>query len=163
MRIIGPLDQKPFYGVAVAAMAGLLLGGAMKPVLRDSDDPEGPQMLGPTSGARAEVVDNRSAFAAYRYGIPDWVIGSDWLRPAYPEPEPPPEEPAAESYEVAAWEPPEPQAADYPEPEPEPEPTAPVYPSMGGDILHGVGVVPPPPEPPPADGEDIAPGEPLAG
>src|SRR5687767_9170373 len=92
MRIIGPLDQKPFYGVAVAVVAGLMVGGAMKPTLRDSGDPEGPQLLGPKSGERIEFVDSRSSFAAYRYGIPEWVIGTDWLRPAYPEPQPMAEE-----------------------------------------------------------------------
>lgn len=161
MRIIGPLDQKPFYGVAVAAMAGLMLGGAMKPTLRDGSDPEGPQMVGPRSGERVEYVDNRSSFTAYRYGIPDWVIGTDWLARAYPEPAPVAEEPEPASYEVAAWEPPEPQAAAYSEPEPEPEPVEPSFPSMGGDILQGV-AAPSPGEPPPED-VPAEPAEPITG
>jgi hypothetical protein len=156
MRIIGPLDQKPFYGVAVAVIAGLMVGGAMKPTLRDSDDPEGPQQLGPKSGERIEFVDSRSSFAAYRYGIPEWVIGTDWLRPANPEPEPMAEEPEPAFYEVAAWEPAEPrQVASS---EPEPEPAVPSYPSMGGDILHGMGA-----EPPAPDDASEPPAEPLAG
>lgn len=160
MRIIGPLDQKPFYGVAVAAMAGLVLGGAMKPTLRAGSDPEGPQMVGPRSGERVEFVDNRSAFAAYRHGIPEWVIGTDWLAPAYPEPEPVAEEPEPASYDVAAWEPPEPQTVAYSEPEPEPDAVEPSFPSMGGDILHGVGV-PPPPEP--SEGVATEPAGPVTG
>jgi hypothetical protein len=146
MRFIGPLDEKPFYGVAVAALAGLMLGGSMKPVLRVSDGPEGPQMLGPVSGPRAQYIDSRSSFGGYRYGIPDWVIGTDWLKSPYPQAEEPPvEEPQEDSYEMAAWEQPQVLPAVYAEPEP--EPAEPTYPSLGGDILHGVGV-PPPPEPP---------------
>lgn len=160
MRIIGPLDQKPFYGVAVAVIAGLMVGGAMKPTLRDSDNPAGPQLLGPKAGERIEFVDSRSSFAAYRYGIPEWVIGTDWLRPAYPEPEPIAEAPEPASYEVAAWEQPEPRQVAYSEPEP--EPAVPSYPSMGGDILHGVSA-PQPAEPTALNDESAPPTEPLAG
>jgi hypothetical protein len=139
MRFIGPLDEKPFYGVAVAAMAGLLLGGAMKPTLRDREGPVGPQQLGPASGARAEFIDSRSAFSDYRHGVPDWVIGTDWLRPAYPPPLDETLEPETPSYEVASWDPPPPPTYAEPQPEPAPDPT---YPSMGGGILQGIGPAP---------------------
>lgn len=159
MQLIGPLDQKPFYGVAVAALAGLMLGGALKPTLADRGGPEGPQQLQPASGERVAFIDSRSSFASYPDGLPDYVIGTDWLQPAEaPVLEAPPEleEPV---YEVAAWEPPPPHETYE---EPEPEPSEPAYPSMGGDILHGLSR-PPPPGPPALEDADLQPAEPALG
>ena len=144
------IDPRAFYGIAAASAAGLLLGAVMQPTLRVSDGPEGPQSLGPVSAPRNYASDDRAAFASYRYGIPDYVIGADWLRPEQPafvefQPE------AATETAVAAWEPdavytPAAYVESEPDPAPEPAPE-PRYPSMGGDVLAGVGV-PPPPEPP---------------
>ncbi len=139
MRIIGPLDQKPFYGVVVAAVAGLMLGGAMKPDLNETALSRAPQLLGPVSADRAEFVGRTASVNDYPHGIPEYVIGTDWTRTTQ----------AAEAapddvtYEVAAWDPPAPlTVTDEPEAAgdaPEPESYEPAYPSVGGDILHGVG------------------------
>jgi hypothetical protein len=132
MRFFGEIDPKPFYGVAVVALAGVLAGAAMKPVLNIGDGPKGPQILGPESAPRMDRADGQgSGFAAYRWGIPEYVLGTDWTRPqevaqtedAWVEPE-------AAAYEAPAVEPVRYIAAHYVEPPREPV----VYPSMGGGI-----------------------------
>lgn len=150
MRIIGPLDQKPFYGVVIAAVSGLMLGGAMKPDLNETALSRAPQLLSPVSADRVEFVDSRSSTTAYRYGTPDWVVGTDWLRPAHAEQEPLPGPIADDGvYEVAAWEPPAPAYDPPAETVEHPEHEA-AYPSMGGDILQGVSA---------DDGADVDTGE----
>lgn len=148
MRFFGEIDPKPFYGMAVVALAGVLAGGAMKPVLDIGEGPKGPQILGPQSAAHVERVDSQgSGFAAYRWGIPEYVLGTDWTRPqeveqtadAWVEPE-------AAAYDPPAVEPVRFVAATYVEPPREPI----VYPSMGGAIADSPQVGTPPPEDPPS-------------
>lgn len=134
--------------MGVAAVVGLSLGGYMKPVLKISDGPEGPQLLMPVSAVRTAYVDHRGAYDSYRFGIPDFVIGTDWLKSfevvyAEPEPEPEPEH----VYETARYDSPPAPVIVYDQFEPEPK--APSYPSMGGGILANVAdeASPPPPAP----------------
>jgi hypothetical protein len=149
----GILDRKAYLGMSAAALIGLLAGAAMKPVLKVGDGPEGPQLLMPVSPHRAPYADDRLAFVAYPFGLPDFVIGTDWLQPfeTYDEPPPVSQEPPAEDYAYVAYEPPPPPPARE-----EVAPPPPSYPSLGGDILAGVAQPPPadeatPPQPEPAE------------
>lgn len=143
-----------YQGIAAASAAGLLLGGAIKPTLREIAGPDGPQMLAGISGDRVYRDGYSEAdFASWSGPTPDYVIGTDWLRPpayadvvAY--------EPPTYDYDDDAYEE-ELPPADYAAPPPyeladlEDRP-APRMPSLEGDVLAGVGV-PPPPEPPVED------------
>jgi hypothetical protein len=71
-----------FIGAAFVVALGLVGGAAMQPNLDAGDGPQGPQILAGQSGARAQDTDNPYAvFAAYPQTLPDYVIGSDWLKP----------------------------------------------------------------------------------
>jgi hypothetical protein len=157
-----------FSGIAMASVAGLLLGGAMKPDLGYGDRPEGPQLFAGWSGVRGETgpFDDGASWAAYGGQIPDYVVGTDWRTAstwpkdlvAY-EPQDPPN-----YYEKALAERPQHPVARY-EDEPREEP---VYPSMKGGAAYAEGQArdaaardqapPPPPEfdvdaPPEATGD----------
>jgi hypothetical protein len=153
-----------FTGVGMAAMAGLLLGGAMKPNLRGDDRPEGPQIFTGWSGVRSTgPFDPGMSFADYQGQIPDYVIGTDWKTvAAYAwqddlayEPEPPRDyyaEARAEPVEYAArWQ--------------EPPRAEPIYPSLSGGVAYHasarVAEAPSPPPPPSelAEIDDEAPPE----
>lgn len=154
-------------GAGAAAVAGLLLGGAMQPDLRGAAGPEGPQMTHRPMADRAgfQLFDSFRN-AGLRGDPPDYVIGTDWTRPA--------------AYDAGAFEdfggayappevdyavieftvpPPERDPVVWTEPAP-PEPTA--YPSVGGDIL--AALRPPPrveipsmaPAPPPTPAPEFA-------
>lgn len=150
-----------YQGIAAAAVAGLLLGGTIKPQLREISGPDGPQMLAGVSGQRVYRDGYGEAdLASWTGAPPDYVIGTDWLQPpTYPE--------------VAAYEPPayayddyspdEAPPAEFAGPPPReladleaPPPyeladlerrQAPRIPSLDGDVLAGVGHPPPPPPP----------------
>jgi hypothetical protein len=133
------LDRRAYCGMAVAASVGLACGGFMKPVLKVSEGPEGPQLLMPVSATRSPYFDERMAFESYRFGLPDYVIGLDWLKPFTVEDPPPlPAEEPVEAHEYVYDEP----ALPAPETPPEPPAREPVYPSLGGDILAGVAAAP---------------------
>ena len=148
--------RQAFYGMAIATVAGLVIGGASKPDIREMTDLDGPQLLSGQSGQRLGPGFNQTAsWTSYNGNVPDYVIGTDWTQPAYPvemaqaDPEP---EPAAMVYEA----PPVRAAPVKYQSEPAPPPS---YPSMGGDILSGIETAhaSPPPEdapeeaaPPPA-------------
>ena len=150
--------RQAFFGVAIAAVAGLVLGGASKPNLREGSHLDGPQLLSGVSGERSVPGFNQNAsWTGYGGQIPDYVIGTDWTQPAYPaefasaEPDPEPE-PARVAYEAPV----RPAVAPRYETAPAPPPT---YPSLGGDILAGLQAAEPPtisedapaePAPPPA-------------
>lgn len=140
-----------FAGVGVAAVSGLLLGGAMQPDLRGDERPEGPQIFAGWSGARSTgPFDDGLTLAYYKGQIPDYVVGTDWKQAiawqeapeiieaprdysAFDEPEP-----ATDVTEYAT-------EASWQEPAAEP----PTYPSMSGGVAYGADL--PPPPPPPAD------------
>lgn len=123
------------YGVAIATVAGLILGGAAKPDLREMTDLDGPQLVAGQSGERlGPGFQQTASWTGYGGQVPDYVIGADWIQPDQPvemaqaEPEP---EPARIVYEA----PPVRLAPVKYESEPAAPPS---YPSMGGDILAGM-------------------------
>lgn len=143
-------------GVAVFALVGIYAGAALRPTARELIDPEGPQSVSPVSGARAQATGGGSAFANYRYGVPDYVIGTDWLQPEVPEA---PQEPDEAAYKAPPYEPPAFAPMRDRPPEPAREPLQPRFPSMEGDIMATAPEppqapqppdAPEPPEPPPA-------------
>jgi hypothetical protein len=73
-----------FSGVAVAAAVGLLMGGVMQPDLRGSEEAEGPQILLAGGGPRSETGGGSTYLAAYQGKVPDYVVGTDWTKPAAP-------------------------------------------------------------------------------
>ena len=148
--------RQAFYGMAIATVAGLVIGGVSKPDIREMTDLDGPQLLSGTSGERlGPGIRQNASWTSYGGQVPDYVIGTDWTQPAYP-------------VEMARA-----------EPEPEPEPArvvdegppvrmapvkyvsevapAPSYPSMGGDILAGLQATDPSPPPEAASDEATTP------
>ncbi|MDP3854311.1 hypothetical protein [Phenylobacterium sp.] len=142
------IDRSAAIGVALFTLVGVGVGLAMKPGAQELIGPEGPQSLMPISGARAQFASNQSAFAGYRYGIPDYVIGTDWLQPEVPEA---PAEDVVADDEPAAYRPTQFVTVADREPEPDYAPPPPRYPSVTGDI-YAEAAEPPealePPEPP---------------
>ena len=140
-------DLSAMVGVALFAFAGLSAGAALRPSAREMIGPQGPQTLQPVSGERVEAIGGGTAFADYKYGIPDYVIGTDWLRPEVPI--------AAAETEDRGYEP-EPYVperfvtVEAPAPEVPREPPTPRYPSVGGDIYASAPDAPEPPQPPQA-------------
>jgi hypothetical protein len=125
-----------FTGVATAAMAGLLLGGMMKPNLGGDDRPEGPQIFAGWSGVRSTgPFDPGMTFADYQGKVPDYVVGTDWQAYAWKDeiaydPAPvrddydntPPEAPR--EYAQMRWQ--------------EPARVEPLYPSVSGGVAYDV-------------------------
>jgi len=136
-------------GVGLAAVAGLLMGAALRPDLNDHEI-GGPQQLIGGGGPRqvAEIQD--PGVAGYAGAVPDYVVGTDYLR-------------AREPVMVAArTETPEPQVPVYDSPddlplrvthatwrdEPRPPPR---YPSEAGNEVYDSDLPAPPPEPEDSD------------
>ncbi|HEY8572598.1 hypothetical protein [Phenylobacterium sp.] len=136
----------------MAAVAGLLLGGAMKPNLRGDDRPEGPQIFAGWSGVRSTgPFDPGMTFADYQGQIPDYVVGTDW-KAAYAWRDDIAYEPAPvrDYYEESREQPREYARSDLRWQEP---PRAePLYPSISGGVAYEasarVAEAPPPPPPP---------------
>lgn len=125
-----------FQGVPIVVVAGLLLGAVLQPQLALSDDPAGPQTLMGVS-ARREPTDMAWTSASYSGPVPDYVLGTDWLRPPSYAPveelAPPPED-IAPPPDFIAWTPPSEPIVDSEELVTAP----PAYPSETGDILAGL-------------------------
>jgi hypothetical protein len=132
-------------GAAAAAVAGIMLGGAMQPQLFFEDRPMGPQMFADGGGPRSTgPFDLRDAYTAYGGKLPPYVIGTDYAQTAYVEAPPV----ADERPQVARkdLEDPAPAAltrAGYGE---APAPVV-VYPSVNGGSAYGA-ETPPQPAPP---------------
>lgn len=133
-KLIDETDlRKLFAGAAGVAVAGLLFGAAMQPDLRAPGDGEGQQIQAGVSGVRTPY-DGTVAYSAYPNGLPDYVIGTDWLQPppadayaGFPEPTYDDyasafDEPAYEPVVVATWE--------------EPPRPPPHYPSLEGGVAY---------------------------
>ena len=146
--------KKLVSGVGVAAVAGLLLGGAMKPNRRGDERPEGPQIFAGWSGARSTGPFDDGLTLAYWQGqIPDHVVGTDWKQsiawreaPQVIEADPyadysafDDDAPEPVQYAMARWE------------EPPPEPVQ--FPSLAGGAAYGPDRLDTPP-PPPVDEYD---------
>jgi hypothetical protein len=117
-----------FYGIGVATISGLLIGGALRPTLAEGLI-GGPQIALGDSG-RMAYRDAEAGTSSYPYGVPDYVIGTDHLYQAasYAATD--------EGYVDAGW----PDAApDLPMIEPASyTPAAYQTPSEGGGILAGL-------------------------
>ena len=139
--------KRLFAGAAIAAIAGLTTGAAIQPAL-DADGVHAPQQLMGDGGVRTYVAGAEPGVGGYQGQVPDYVIGTDWMRP----------QPLAQevlTYDDRAG----PQQADdatthgatanaivprHWQDEPRP---APLYPSEGGATSYGADL-PAPPEPP---------------
>lgn len=136
-------DLRPvFFGMAIATVAGLVLGGAFKPVLRESSDIDGPQILAGVSGVRTPPgYDQATDWTSQDGRLPDYVIGADWIaRPDTPYAAEPVPEPEPDRVRPPREEPVRFPVVNYQE-EPTPPPN---YPSLGGDILAGLASAPTP-------------------
>lgn len=93
-RLIRTQDVKSLMlGAAGVAAVGLLCGAAMQPNLRAPGDAEGAQLQAGVSGPRAYgLADAGAAWTSYANGIPDYVIGTDWLQPPQYDASPPPDD-----------------------------------------------------------------------
>lgn len=142
-------------GVAVAAVSGLLMGAALYPDL-DAEGLKAPQLETPGGGHRSEIVDATAGVAAYAGRVPDYVIGTDALKPpqyetvAAAEGPPPETAEAGEASDVMAYAAPQIQPARWQE-----EPREPSrYPSERGNVVYAIDL--PAPPPPPGLGEEDA-------
>lgn len=120
-------------GAAVAATVGVLLGAAIHPDLAEGAA-KAPQIMTASGGAREAQVVSDAGVGAYAGKVPDYVIGTDSLKPpvvatvAYEEDAP------AEAGDVMAYEAPvEIRPARWTD---EPRP-APHYPSERGNTAYG--------------------------
>jgi hypothetical protein len=142
-----------FGGVSIAAVAGLLMGGAMYPDL-DQDKVEGPQIQMPGGGPRGEAALSQASISAYGDRVPDYVVGTDSLKPAqyqvlaYNDRAEPEYADTGDAVDVMAYEAPEVQPARYQEEPREPSP----YPSQRGNVAYEIDL--PAPPAPPAEGQD---------
>jgi hypothetical protein len=127
-----------FYGIGVVTLAGLAIGGALRPSLA-MDRIGGPQITIGDSGRQAYGdAEYQAVSNAYPYGVPDYVTGTDHI-----------DQPGDEiygleyGYQDAAW---REAASDLPIAEPAGynAVTLPTYdsevryPSLGGGILAGI-------------------------
>ena len=136
-------------GVAIASVAGLLMGAAMRPDL-DEHDAAGPQMLMGEAGARKVFTAYDPGVGAYQGQLPDYVVGTDWARQqAVPQPREVPLEDETVVYEDPS--PVEVAHTTYVD-EPRPEPR---YPSMRGNGEYEANLPPPPAPPDDVDGEPV--------
>jgi len=65
-------------GAALAAVLGIMLGGAMRPQLIFDGRPMGPQMFAVGGGPRST-----GPYASYSGNIPSYVTGTDYAQAAY--------------------------------------------------------------------------------
>jgi hypothetical protein len=132
-------------GAALAAVVGIMLGGAMQPQLAFDGRPMGPQMFAAGGGPRSTgPFDSGASYANYGGGIPEYVIGTDYAQAAYIEAPPIAEERRQVARNDA--EPPEPASFShvaYDEP-PLPQVT---YPSLAGGAAYDDETPAPPPPP----------------
>lgn len=139
-------------GVAVAAVSGLLMGAALYPDL-DAEGLKAPQLEAAGGGHRTELAAADAGVAAYAGRVPDYVIGTDALKPPQDKTlaaEAPPPETADDGYaaDVMAYAAPQIQPARWQD---EPR-EASRYPSERGNVVYAADV--PAPPPPPVDGEE---------
>ncbi|MDB5425773.1 MAG: hypothetical protein JWQ29_3189 [Phenylobacterium sp.] len=133
-------------GAALAAVAGLMLGGAMRPQLAFDGRPMGPQMFANGGGPRSTgPFDPGGSYAAYGAELPTYVIGTDYAQQAYVGAPPI----AEERRQIARndVEPPEPAPLARPAYDEPPLPEI-VYPSIAGGRSYGedAPAAPPPPD-----------------
>lgn len=143
-----------FSGVAIATVAGLTMGMAMYPEL-DLDKVEGPQIQMPGGGPRVDGPLSAAGMTTYGARVPDYVIGTDSLKPAqyqvmaYSDRAEPEYAETGDQGDVMAYEAPaEVKRATWRDEAREPS----SYPSEQGNLVHESDLAAPPT--PPADHED---------
>ena len=142
-----------FGGVSIAAVAGLLMGGAMYPNL-DEDKVGGPQIQMNGGGPRSDAAMSQASLSAYGGRVPDYVVGTDSLKPpqyevlAYNDRAEPQYADTGEAADVMAYEAPQAQPVRYQD---EPR-EATSYPSQHGNVASEIDL--PAPPAPPAEGQD---------
>jgi hypothetical protein len=150
--------RKLISGVGLAAVAGLLLGGAMRPDLRGDERPEGPQIFAGWSGVRSTGPFDDGMTIAYADGqLPNYLVGSDWKQSVAWRDAPQVIEAPPHDYSAFDDAEPEPEPVDYAMNGWQESAVAPApYPSMAGGVAYGVERSPEPP-PPPAFDDEVAP------
>lgn len=135
-----------FHGIAVATLAGLALGAALRPTLA-MDRIGGPQIALADTGRRAYGdAEYQSAASRYPNGLPDYVVGTDNLQQVAYETYGPEAYYQDASYQEDGWSPAD--DALPPEPAGYSSVTLPTYdaavryPSEGGGILAGIDQAP---------------------
>ena len=131
-------------GVAVAATCGVLLGAALHPDL-ERDRILAPQTLIAGGGQRSTAAsDDNAGLARYGDHVPDYVIGTDWVRPPVSTQLPVSEPQAAVIYASRAQLP----ERVIAQPHWSEERTEPVvYPSSAGGVVYEADLPAPPPPP----------------
>lgn len=131
-----------FYGIGVATLSGIMLGGALRPEII-MDRIGGPQIALGDSG-RAAYGDFDGGTTHYPNGTPDYVIGTDNLYAQVDYATAPETYYAEADWGGASADLPAIEPASYtPEPTPTPTYDAVVhYPSQGGGILAGFDAAP---------------------
>ena len=142
-----------FGGVSIAAAAGLLMGAVMYPDL-NAGTLKGPQILAGGGGPRDHSDASATGLSAYAGRVPDYVVGTDSLKPpqyevlAYAERAEPETADTGDQGDVMAYEAPaEIQPARWRD-----EPREPVrYPSQAGNTTYEADLPAPPPPPSASD------------
>ena len=152
--------RTPLIGAAAAAVTGILLGGLMHPTL--SADFVAPQTLIPGGGARDAAYAADPGVARYSGQAPDYVVGTDWVRPQAPE-APQMAMPVSDRVDDSSADRADLMAYTAHEDAPAhvvraslepPAPAATDYPSRTGGVMYEANL--PAPPPPPQDGEQAA-------
>jgi hypothetical protein len=138
--------KRLFGGAAIAVVAGLTIGAAFQPAL-DEDGIHAPQQLMSGGGVRTYAANLHQGVGAYPGQVPDYVIGTDWVRPAVPEQETLAydDRAATQADDAEAYA--EPASAIAPARWEDEPPEPPLYPSERGNTYYDADL-PAPPEPP---------------
>lgn len=145
--------KRLFGGAALATAAGLVMGLSLYPNL-DEDEVGGPQILMNGGGPRSDAPATYASVADYGARVPDYVIGTDSLKPpqyrvlAYSDRAEPEYAHLDEASGVMAYEAPEVSPANWRDEPAEPS----AYPSQRGNVALESDL-PAPPEPP-MEGEE---------
>ena len=132
-------------GAALAAVLGIMLGGAMQPQLALGDRPMGPQMFATGGGHRSTgPFDSDASYTSAGVELPSYVVGTDYAKAAYAE-APPIAQPRRQvaRNDATAEEPVAMTRAAYDAP----APIEVVYPSVAGGSAYDAETPPPPPTP----------------
>ena len=125
---------------------GVCLGAAMHPNLNAPGEVEGQQIQTGTSGARTYGYGSAVAYRTYDNGLPEYVVGTDWLKPPVQQAEPAGEDAYVEpaeaddmsTYAVSAYEPAAASitpASVFDDRAPQP----PRHPSLEGGVAYAIG------------------------
>jgi hypothetical protein len=138
--------KRLFTGAAAAVVSGLVLGAAVQPSLGDGIKAPQQEMAG--GGTRTYAMGSEAGVGGYTGQVPDYVIGTNWLRPPAMEIQVLAYEDRAEPAAYDATEYAQTTEAVAPIRREDDEPrTEPLYPSEQGNAFNPSDL-PEPPEPP---------------